>query len=72
MITCLGDQQLFQSSQQGVDHETTSVPNLAKHVFGYMMTQMTASVGIKKHGEAAVEALFLELAQLHQQQVSSP
>ncbi|KAL7574572.1 hypothetical protein ACA910_015922 [Epithemia clementina (nom. ined.)] len=31
---------------------------------GYVMTQMTATAGIKKHGEAAVEALFKELAQL--------
>ncbi|KAG7347353.1 reverse transcriptase RNA-dependent DNA polymerase [Nitzschia inconspicua] len=34
------------------------------HIVGYMMTQMTASAGIKKHGQAAVDALFREFAQL--------
>jgi Reverse transcriptase (RNA-dependent DNA polymerase) len=35
-----------------------------KHIFGYVMTQMTAKAGIKKHGEAAVAALMKEFAQL--------
>ncbi|KAG7372416.1 reverse transcriptase RNA-dependent DNA polymerase [Nitzschia inconspicua] len=34
------------------------------HIVGYMMTQMTATAGIKKHGQAAVDALFREFAQL--------
>ncbi|KAG7373305.1 reverse transcriptase RNA-dependent DNA polymerase [Nitzschia inconspicua] len=34
------------------------------HIVGYMMTQMTATAGIKKHGQAAVDALFRKFAQL--------
>jgi hypothetical protein len=43
-----------------------------KHVFGYVMTQMTASAGIKKHGDKAVEALFAEFCQLDEKSVFEP
>ena len=33
------------------------------------MTQMTATAGIKKHGERAVEAMFMESYQLDNQSV---
>jgi uncharacterized protein YeaC (DUF1315 family) len=38
-------------------------------ITGFMMTQMTAKAGIKKHGEAAVRALYSEFLQLHNQMV---
>jgi hypothetical protein len=38
-------------------------------ITGFIMTQMTAKAGIKKHGEAAVRALYKELLQLHNQTV---
>jgi hypothetical protein len=31
--------------------------NTSKHIFGYVMNQMTAKAGIKKHGKAAEAAL---------------
>ena len=34
-----------------------------KRVYGFIMTQMTAKAGIKKHGRAAKEALMKEFAQ---------
>ena len=34
-----------------------------------MMTQMTATAGIKKHGERTVEAMFMEFCQLEDQAV---
>ena len=36
------------------------------------MTQMTASAGIKKHGDKAVEALFAEFCQLDEKSVFEP
>jgi hypothetical protein len=30
--------------------------NIYKYIFGHVMTQMTATAGIKKHGQAAVDA----------------
>jgi len=34
------------------------------YIFGFMMTQMTASQGIRKHGQKAMDALFSEFCQL--------
>lgn len=41
-------------------------------VFGYTMNQMTATAGIKKHGQAAVDAIFKEFAQLDDKSVFEP
>ncbi len=35
-----------------------------KHMMGIIMTQMSARAGIKKHGQAAIDALFKEFLQL--------
>ena len=45
-------------------HPTKGTDNIHKYIFGYIMNQMTAKAGIKKHGQAAVAALMSEFAQL--------
>jgi hypothetical protein len=40
-----------------------------QYVFGHMMTQMTATAGIKKHGQRAVDALLKEFCQLDDKSV---
>jgi hypothetical protein len=40
-----------------------------KFIFGFVMTQMSAKAGIKKHGRAAEEALMAEFAQLEELEV---
>jgi hypothetical protein len=42
------------------------------YVFGHVMTQMTATAGIKKHGQKAIDALFQEFAQLEDKKVFQP
>ena len=42
---------------------------LHKYLVGHVMTQMTASAGIKKHGQAAVDALMQEFLQLEKKDV---
>ena len=46
--------------------------NTSKHIFGYVMNQMTAKAGIKKHGKAAEAALMREFAQLEELDVYEP
>jgi hypothetical protein len=43
-----------------------------KDVFGFVMHQMTATAGIKKHGQTAVHALFKEFAQLDDRDTFEP
>jgi len=40
-----------------------------KYITGFIMTQMTATKGIKKHGELAVAALLAEFQQVHDMSV---
>jgi hypothetical protein len=44
---------------------TGSNTEVFKYVTGFMMTQMTAKAGIKKHGQVAIDTLFQEFLQLH-------
>jgi hypothetical protein len=44
---------------------TGSNAEVFKYVTGFMMTQMTAKAGIKKHGQVTIDALFQEFSQLH-------
>ena len=45
--------------------QTTNTPvTTAQSMFGFVFTQMTARAGIKKHGQAARDALTAEFAQL--------
>ena len=46
--------------------------NMHRYVHGYVMTQMTATAGIKKHGQPAVDALLAEFAQLDNKNVFKP
>jgi hypothetical protein len=45
-------------------HGKTSETAIMKHVFGFIMNQMSAKAGIRKHGKAAEAALMSEFAQL--------
>ena len=54
---------------EGVD-ETPG--KLFNYVTGFLFTQMTADKGIKRYGQAAVDALFKEFAQLNDQSVFTP
>ena len=53
----------MQLVQQGTQL-TTNATDRSQYIFGYIMNQMTAKVGIKKHGKAAEAALMKEFAQL--------
>ena len=46
--------------------------NTPKYIFGHIMTQMTATAGIKKHGQRAVDALLKEFCQLDDKSVFAP
>jgi hypothetical protein len=52
-------------AQNGAERFSLTAPSdFNKSIFGYIMHQMTAQAGIKKHGKAAEEALMNEYAQL--------
>jgi len=53
-----------QMLQQAADKMDESLDDLYKYIFGHIMTQMTATAGIKKQGQAAVDALLQEFCQL--------
>jgi hypothetical protein len=58
------------SEQQLLGFETNDA--LHNYVTGYVMTQMTAQAGIKKHGSKAVDALLAEFCQLDDKAVFNP
>ena len=49
-----------------------SLDNIYKYIFGHIMTHTTATAGVKKHGEAAVDALLQEFCQLDRMNVFEP
>jgi hypothetical protein len=49
-----------------------SLDNIYKYIFGYTTTHMTATAGIKEHGQAAVDALLREFCQLDSKNVFEP
>ncbi|KAI2510045.1 Reverse transcriptase (RNA-dependent DNA polymerase) [Fragilaria crotonensis] len=60
----------FTLTQRGVERFSLTAPSdFNKSVFGYIMNQMTAQAGIKKHGKAAEAALMNEFAQLEELEV---
>jgi len=61
-----------QMLQQAADKMDESLDNIYKYIFGYIMTQMTATAGIKKHGQAAVDALLQKFCQLDSKNVFEP
>jgi hypothetical protein len=42
-----------------------SCVKVVQYVTGFIMTQMSAKAGIKKHGQVALDALFQEFLQLY-------
>ena len=58
--------------QQAADKMDESLNDINKYIFGHIMTQMTATAGIKKHGQAAVDALLQEFSQLDSKTVFEP
>jgi uncharacterized protein YeaC (DUF1315 family) len=42
-----------------------SCKRVSEYITGFIMTQMTARAGIKKHGQVAIDALYNEFLQLH-------
>jgi len=44
-----------QMLQQAADKMDESLDKIYKYIFGPMMTQIAATAGIKKHGQAAVD-----------------
>ena len=51
--------------QQEVENMNESPKIMYDCIVGHMFTQMTEEVGIRKHGQVAIEALFKEFSQVH-------
>jgi len=47
----------LQMLQQAADRMDESLDNIYKYIFWHIMTQMTTTAGIKKHGQAAVDVI---------------
>ena len=58
------DPQVYDVTNLHVSHTPRKPVNITQKVFGFVFTQMTARAGIKKHGQAARDALTAEFAQL--------
>ena len=58
------DPQVFDVTNLHVSHTPRKPVNITQKVFGFVFTQMTTRAGIKKHGQAAQDALTAEFAQL--------
>jgi len=61
-----------QMLQQAANKMDESLDNIYEKFFGKIMTQMTATAGIKKHGQATVDALLQELCQLDSKNFFEP
>ena len=58
--------------QQALQTNAYKSKTIQKYITGFMLTQMTATAGIKKHGQRAIEALMNEFLQLHNKDVFEP
>ena len=58
------DTQVYDVTNLHVSHTPRKPVNVTQKVFGFVFTQMTARAGIKKHGQAARDALTAEFTQL--------
>jgi hypothetical protein len=58
--------QFVQQHQCGGKDDCEDTMSTERFIFGFIMTQMSAKAGIKKHGRAAEEALLAEFAQLEE------
>jgi len=61
--------QLLQFASNNME---TCPGDMFSYIFGFMMTQMMALQGIRKHGQKAVDALFSEFCQLDDRMVFEP
>ena len=61
--------QLLQKGIEDFKSNNADTTNLQRYITGFIMTQMTARAGIKKHGQLAVNALLQEIQQLHDKSV---
>jgi len=61
--------QLLQFASNNME---TCLGDMFSYIFGFMMTQMTASWGIKRHGQKATNALFSMFCQLDDKTVFEP
>ena len=59
----------FQFLQQVVEKIYEGIKLMVDYIAGHMFMQMMAEVGIRKHGQVAVDALFKEFVQLHNLEV---
>lgn len=50
-------------------NDTGSILKMNRYITGFMMTQMSATKGIKLHGQKAIDALMVEFQQLHDMNV---
>ena len=58
------DPQVYNVTNLHVSHTPREPINMTQKMFGFVFTQMTARAGIKKHRQAARDALTAEFAQL--------
>ena len=58
------DPQVYNVMNVHASQTTRRSATVAQNVFGFVLTQMTTRAGIKKHGQAARDALTAEFAQL--------
>ena len=58
------DPQVYNVTNTHVSHTTRKPATIAQNMFDFVFTQMTTQAGIKKHGQAACDALIAEFAQL--------
>jgi hypothetical protein len=61
--------QLLQKAIECIDEKPQA---MYEHIVSMLLTQMTAAVGIRKHGEVAVNALLKEFCQLDDKSVFEP
>ena len=62
------DYQMLQKAMSNLMDGETPL-DIQRYITGFIMTQMTATTGIKKHGERSVEALLIEFCQLDNREV---
>ena len=62
----------FQLLQDAAADLSQAPEKMYNYIYGHVMTQMTATAGIKKHGGRAIDALFNEFCQLDDKSVFEP
>jgi hypothetical protein len=61
--------QFLQMAAEELKQDNSNTKNMQKYITGFIFNQMSAKVGIKKHGQKAIDALFKEFCQLHDKSV---